>query len=204
MATTHAPGTGVGPGDADGHGRRAAVIAGVVLVCAAIVIPFGLHGVERSGAEAAPTGPVSTSSVAPATHHEGPADRSLGVQGDLPSLLPARSAGLHDGVRVRVGDITEGTVRRTPTQGWQVVVRWNGRLQALTTRGSVGLRDLTWVSRSGLLYTRIPTDTAGRFRVYAWDPQGGTAYTPPVLVATSLGRVCFNHSFTAFGGCAAG
>ena len=74
----------------------------------------------------------------------------------------------------------------------------------MTTRGAIGLSDPSWVSQSGLLYTRVPTDTAGRFRVYAWDPQGGTAYTPPVLVATSLGRVCFNHSFTAFGDCTSG
>ena len=204
MATTHAPGTGIGPGDQGRHGHRAAVIAGVVLVCAAIVVPFGVHGVERSGADAAPTRPRSTPSAAPAAHHAGPAVDSLGEPGDLPDLLPARSPGLHDGVRVRIGDITDGTVRRTPAHGWQVVVRWNGRLQPLATRGSIGLRGASWVSRSGLLYTRVPTDTAGRFRVYAWDPQGGSAYTPPALVARGLGRVCFNRSFTAFGGCASG
>ena len=41
----------------------------------------------------------------------------------------------------------------------------------------------------------------GRFRVFAWDPRGATAYTPPTLVAKNLGLACFNRSFTAFGDC---
>jgi len=206
MATTHVPGTGIGPGDARGHGRRSAVIAGVVLVCAAIVIPFGLHGVQRSGAHASPAAhrPTPTTSQQPAGHHETPTDPALGSHGDLPSLLPTRAAGLSTGLRVRIGDITGGMLRRTPTHGWEVAVRWDGRLQPMVMRGRVSLADGTsWVSRSGLLYTRVPTDTAGRFRVYAWDPQGGTVYTPPALVATGLGTVCFNPSFTAYGGCRA-
>ena len=43
--------------------------------------------------------------------------------------------------------------------------------------------------------------TPDRFRVYSWDPRGGSAYTPPALVANPLGQVCFNRSFTAFGDC---
>jgi hypothetical protein len=181
------------------------VIAGVVLVCAAIVIPFGLRGIERSGAQASPaTQPPPTTIQRPAGHHEAPADPALGSHGDLPSLLPSRAAGLHPGLRVRIGDITGGMLRRTPADGWAVAVRWDGRLQPMIMRGRVSLTDGTsWVSRSGLLYTRVPTDTAGRFRVYAWDPQGGTAYTPPALVATGLGAVCFNSSFTAYGACRA-
>jgi hypothetical protein len=41
----------------------------------------------------------------------------------------------------------------------------------------------------------------GRFDVFAWDPQGGSAYTPPTLVAVDLGPVCFDQAFTAFGDC---
>lgn len=204
MATTHAPGTGIGPGDAGRHGRRTAVIAGVVLVCAAIVVPFGLHGVQRSGAHASTTAPPPTT-PSPAGHHQDAAVPPWGSPADLPSLLPARSAGLRDGLRVRLGDITDGTLRRTPAGGWQVVVRWNGHDQPLTVQGRVALADgTTWVARSGLLYTRVATETAGRFRVYAWDPEGGTAYAPPTLAASGLGAVCFNDAFTAFGDCRAG
>jgi hypothetical protein len=201
MATAHAPGT-IGPGDTGKHGRRAAVIAGVVLVCAAIAIPYGLHGVQRGGAPAAPATGSPTSSPTPAAHHRTGDDPALGSQGDLPSLLPSRGDGLRDGLHLRIGDITGGTLRRTPATDWQVMVRWDGRLQPLVMRGPLTLADGTsWVSSSGLLYTRIATDTPGRFHVFAWDPQGGTAYTPPALVATDLGRVCFNRDFTAFGGC---
>jgi hypothetical protein len=201
MATTHASGTGIGPGDAGRHGRRAAVIAGIVLACAAIVVPFGLHGVQRSGAHASTATPVTTG-PSPALHHPSVVDPASGSPADLPALLPSRSAGPRDGLRVRIGDVTDGTLRRTPPAGWQVVVRWDGRLQPLTTRGPVSLTDGTsWVARSGLLYTRVATATAGRFDVYAWVPEGGTAYTPPTLVADDLGRVCFDPSFTAFGDC---
>jgi hypothetical protein len=130
----------------------------------------------------------------------------MGPQGDLPPLLASTSSGLRiglqSGARVRIGDITEGRLRRT-TDGWRVVVRWDGRRQPLKLRGRVSLGRASWLSADGLLYTRVPTGRPGRFRVYAWDPQGGSAYTPPTLVAVSLGRVCFNSSFTAFGNCRA-
>lgn len=207
MATMHAPGAGVGPGDAGKH-RRSAVIAAVVLACAAIAAPFGVRGLDRDGARASaapPTEPVSVTSP-----HRGGGSATLaalGPQGDLPPLLAAPSvgvrAGLQDGEHVRVGDITDGTLRRTPGVGWQVLVRWDGRLQPLTLRGPVSLDQASWVSALGLLYTRVPDGAPGRFHVYAWDPQGGSAYTPPSLVAASLGRVCFNTSFTAFGNCRA-
>jgi hypothetical protein len=204
MATTHAPGTGIGPCDAGRHGPRATVIAGVVLVCAAIVVPFGLHGVDRDGAPAAAAAPVTTS-PSPDGRHVGAAVPPWGSPADLPALLPARSVGLRDGLRVRIGDVTDGTLRRTPGGGWQVVVRWDGHLQPLGVDGPVALSDgTTWVAGSGLLYTRVATETAGRFRVFAWDPEGGTAYTPPTLVASDLGAVCFNGAFTAFGDCRVG
>lgn len=208
MATMQAPGTGIGPGDAGRH-RRWAVISGIALACAAIAVPFGVHGLDRDARASAAT-PPSTVTPVTSSHHQGgssPTVATLGPQGDLPPLLAAPSvgvrAGLQDGARVRVGDITDGTLRRTPGVGWQVMVRWDGRLQPLTLRGPVSLAQASWVSASGLLYTRVPDGAPGRFRVYAWDPQGGSAYTPPSLVAASLGRVCFNPTFTAYGNCRA-
>jgi hypothetical protein len=59
----------------------------------------------------------------------------------------------------------------------------------------------SWVSARGDLYTRVVTSTPGRFRVYAWHPEGGSAYAPPMLAARYLGDVCFDSSFTAFGDC---
>lgn len=200
MATTHAPGTGIGPGDAGKHGRRAAVIAAVALAGAAIVVPFALHGARHSGAEAAPAAPVAQPSPSPAVHHQADNNSRLGSQTDLPPLLPAGRPTLQDGAQVRVGDITEGTLRRT-AGGWQVLVRWGGRLQPLPTQGPVALGATSWVSASGLLYTRVATDTPGRFRVFTWDPEGGTAYTPPSLISSELGPACFNKTFTAFGDC---
>jgi hypothetical protein len=210
MATTHAPGTGIAT-VARKHGRRTAVIAGVVVAVAAIVVPLGVRGLDRNGTPATgATGSVHSPAPSPATaaqHSHQDADvASVGPHGDLPPLLAADPegvrAGLQDGARVRVGDITEGTVRRSRADGWQVMVRWDGRLQSLPTRGPVSLQDeVAWVSASGLLYSRVPMPTPGRFRVYAWEPHGGSAYTPPALVAERLGRVCFNSTFTAFGTC---
>jgi hypothetical protein len=179
------------------------VIIAVVLACAAIVVPFGVRALER---DARPDTSVTRTTPPPTTdpgvgHRQHRAsDGALGSHSDLPALLPARTPSLRDGQAVRIGDITEGTLRRAPA-GWQVVVRWDGRLQPLATRGPVSLATASWVSRAGLLYSRVPTGTPGRFHVYAWDAQGGTAYTPPTLVATALGEVCFNQAFTAFGGC---
>jgi hypothetical protein len=207
VATIHVPGTGIGP-----HGgkrtRRATIIAAVVLAFAAIVVPFGLHDIGRSGAQAsaATTHTQAPAPVAPARQHPA-TDAGLGRHGDLPALLPGHTS-LTDGIHVRLGDITSGVLRRTPDGTWRVLVRWNGRVQAVTTRGPLQLgggraahTSTSWVSDEGLLYTRVGSGSAGRFRVYAWDPSGGTAYDPPTLVATDLGWVCFNRAFTAFGNC---
>jgi len=211
MATTHSP--GFGSGDVGHHGRRAAVVAAVVLAAAAaIVIPFAFHGLDRDGAHASPATDAGPSPVTTTAGHREHRSGDLGPRGDLPAMLPAARSGLTDGARVRVGDVTEGVARRTPGGhgGWQVMVRWNGRLQPLATRSPVplgtaspatGAAYTTWISAGGQLYTRVATGTPGRFHVYAWDPQGGSVYTPPTLVATDLGRVCFDRAFTAFGDC---
>ncbi len=205
MATIHVPGTGLGPHDGK-HRRRAPIIAAVLLACAAIVTPFALHAFDRSSPPTAAATPVAAPSQATVPAHRHPAaDPEVGRRGDLPALLPQRSR-LTDGTRVRLGDLTLGVLRRTSAEGWQVLVRWNGKVQPVPTRGPVQLGgpsaqpSTSWVSEEGLLYTRIRIGT-GQFRVYAWDPRGATAYTPPTLVATDLGRVCFNGSFTAFGDC---
>jgi hypothetical protein len=205
VATIQAPGTGVGP-----HGgkraRRAAIIAAVVLAFAAIVAPFALRSLDRHDASASTTPHATDPSVAPrAKHQDTTTDPALGPHGDLPALLPSRSGSM-DGTHVRLGDITSGVLRRTSDGGWQVLVRWNGKLQPVPTRGPVQLGgppaqgSMSWIANHGLLYTRVAAGV-GRFHVYAWEPRNATAYTPPTLVATNLGRVCFNRSFTAYGTC---
>ena len=202
MATTDISRTAVGQGGK--QGRRATIVAVVALAFAAIVVPFALRGVGGSGAQASPATRVSPPRVAPAGHEAPVTDPALGARGDLPALLPMRSR-LSEGARVRLGDVTDGVLRRTPAGAWQVLVRWNGRLQPVHTRGPVGFAAgaaSSWISGDGLVYTRVPTSTEGRFRVYAWDPRGGsTAYTPPALVAVPVGQVCFDRAFTSFGNC---
>lgn len=201
MATIHLPGAGLGSADG-ARRRRLAVVAGVVLVGAAIALPFALSGLDRDRPAGVSTGSTSvTPPTAGRPHHQRPAtsDAALGSQAGLPALLPGQA--LQPGQTVRLGDVTDGTLRRTPGQGWQVMVRWAGRLQPLATRGPVTLGAGSWVARSGLLYTRVATATPGRYDVFAWQPQGGSAYAPPTLVASPLATVCFDASFTAYGGC---
>jgi hypothetical protein len=200
MAIIHASGAG---SHESATRRRAIIAAAVALAVAAIVVPFSLHDLGRGGVQASPTTHVSAPPVDPATHQPPATDPALGAQGSLPALLPSRSK-LTPGARVRLGDVTDGVLRRTPGGTWQVLVRWNGRLQPVPTRGPVQLAAgaaSSWIAQDGLLYTRVPASAPGRFRVYTWDPRGGTAYTPPTLVATSLGQACFNRAFTAFGDC---
>jgi len=203
VATIHVPGTGFRP-----HGskrsRRAAILGAAVLAFAAIVVPFVLHEVgDDDGAKASAAAQTIAPTVAPAAHQHPATDPAVGPRGNLPDLLPARSR-LSDGAHVRLGNVTDGVVRRTPAGAWQVLVRWDGRLQPVPLRGPVRLAAgpaTSWISENGLIYTRVPTATPDRFQVFEWDPRGGTAYTPPKLVATSLSEVCFNHAFTAFGTC---
>src|SRR5947207_12359600 len=98
MATTHAPGTGIGPGDARKHGRRSAVIAAVVLAGAAIAVPFGARSLDRDGALSA--APPTSPSPTPATHrHHARDDATIGPRGDLPPLLPSGGAGVRAALR---------------------------------------------------------------------------------------------------------
>jgi hypothetical protein len=217
MATTAASGAGFGRGGW-WRGRRATVVV-VVLAFAAIVVPFALRDIGRGGAQESPasraTAPAdpTRSDESTRSHHDAASvsDPALGARGDLPALLPARtvvgtSAGT--GTIVRLGDVTDGVLRRTPDGQWRVLVRWDDRFQPVPTRGPVALdggpgahAPASWVSDEGLLYTRVALTLPGHFRVYRWEPAGGSAYTPPALVATDLGTVCFNRAFTAFGNC---
>jgi hypothetical protein len=184
---------------------RAAALAAALLAVVAIVVPFLIHALQDPDTVTSKVAHQTTQpATAPQVHHHttaGAHDSALGSRTDLPALLPQGSPGLSEGQAVRLGDITTGTLHRNPTTGWHVLVRWDGRLQPLTTRGSASLGPTSWVSRAGLLYSRVATGTPGRFHVFAWSPQGGTVYTPPTLVATALGDVCFNQAFTDFGGC---
>jgi hypothetical protein len=201
VATIHASGTEVAP---HGGRRRATIIAAVALACAVIVVPFGLHGIGKSDARASAAAAATGLPTAPG--HRSAVDPIVGSREGLPDLRPADSR-LSDGQHVRLGNVTGGVLRRSPAGGWQVLVRWDGRLQPVPTRGPVSLAGgsarhaSSWVSDEGLLYTRVAAARHGQFRVFAWVPRGGTAYTPPTLVAGALGRVCFNGSFTAFGDC---
>jgi hypothetical protein len=203
MATMHAPGTGFGTGDAGSRRRATAIAAAVVAAAAAIGVPFALGSLDHDHARLAvsrPSGP-SRSAGAAQGHAASDTVTTLGPQGDLPPLLAGGAPALRQGARVLVGDVTTGTLAHVRGSGWEVLVRWDDRPQALTMRGPVSLRDPSWVSSAGLLYTRVPTGTPGRFHVYAWSPQGGSVYTPPMMVADDLGTVCFDRAFTAFGNC---
>jgi hypothetical protein len=95
---------------------------------------------------------------------------------------------------------------------WRVYVDDDGRPAELRTDGPVRLGGgfthdadsvyLSWVSGAGRLFTRVGTSDAGRYRVYEWDPVGGTATSLPVLQARDLGTVCFDELFDHYGTCA--
>src|SRR5215217_7380885 len=139
MATMHAPGTGVEPGGGR-HRRQGAMVAAVALVLAVVVVPFGLRDLGGDDARASPAAHPTPSPASPPSTPSTAARRDPGVgsRGDLPALLPAARTPVA-GTRVRLGDITDGVLRRTSDGTWQVRVRWNGRLQPVETRGQVGL-----------------------------------------------------------------
>jgi hypothetical protein len=60
------------------------------------------------------------------------------------------------------------------------------------------------MSADGSLYTRVGETTPGRYRVYAWQPEGATAATAPTLVAQDLGTLCIDEMLGTYGTCGAG
>src|SRR3569623_2014930 len=59
-----------------------------VVVLAAVVIPFGLHALDRDRALAEPA-TATTATPPPTSTHPPQHDSALGARGDLPALLPA-------------------------------------------------------------------------------------------------------------------
>jgi hypothetical protein len=117
---------------------------------------------------------------------------------------------------VRIGDLTDGVLvsqEGGDSDTWRVYLRWGGGIQQLVTRGPVALGGgfsadggsayLSWMGPDGRLYTRLGTGRPGRDHVYAWQPAGGSAYTPPVLEAVDLGTVCLDETWQTYGTCAA-
>lgn len=160
MEITHGPAQGH-------HHRRWAVVAGVVLAGLAIVLPFGIDGLDHDGAHASAGLPGSGASGGTTTA----AQHASGSQGVAHTTLRA-------GLQVRLGNVTTGTLRHTADHGWQVVVMWGGRHQALTMRGPVTLGASSWLDAAGRLHTQG----------YVWKPRGGSAYSVPTLVAVPAGQ----------------
>jgi hypothetical protein len=160
MEITHGPAQGH-------HHRRLAVVAGVVLAGLAIVLPFGISGLDHDGAHASSGLPGSGTGGGTTTT----ARHSSGSQG-------VAHTSLRPGLQVRVGNVTIGTLHHSTSHGWQVVVLWSGRRQALPLRGPVTLGASSWVDSAGRLHTRS----------YVWKPRGGSAYTVPTLVAVPSGQ----------------
>jgi hypothetical protein len=107
---------------------------------------------------------------------------------------------------VSIGAFTDGVLVSRTTDGsqtWRVYVAWAGRVTALTTRGPLPLgAGLTadrsaayrsWLGPDGRPYTRVGTPRSGHVRVWAWEPSDASAWTPPALVAHSLGTLCLDE-----------
>jgi hypothetical protein len=96
---------------------------------------------------------------------------------------------------------------------WRVYVDLDGRVQPLSTRGpvrlgggftqtNVGLRvRYSWLTPEGRLFTRVGTGHEGQYHVWAWQPTGGDARTPPALIAHDLGIVCLDETLDTYGTC---
>jgi hypothetical protein len=131
--------------------------------------------------------------------------------------IPAGGPPVLDATPVNVGELTDGVL---VSQGggdadtWRVYVDWAGGIVELETSGSVSLGSrfagsndaayLSWQGADGRLYTRVGTTTPGRFRVWAWQPTGATAWTPPTLHADDLGVVCIDDLLQTYGTCTGG
>jgi hypothetical protein len=139
--------------------------------------------------------------------------RSHGTTRSVP--LPAGRTPALGRTPVSIGALTDGVLVSRPTgdsETWRVYVAWAGRVTALTTRGPValgvgltadrGAAYRTWLGPGGRAYTRVGTPRSGRFRVWAWEPSDASAWTPPVLVARSLGTVCLDEAGQSYDRCA--
>jgi hypothetical protein len=122
-----------------------------------------------------------------------------------PSLFPAP---------VRLGDGTDAVLLSQEggdSDTWRVYVDLGGQVQRLGQQGPVRLGGgftqdgdrvyLSWLTPAGSLFTRVGTVRPGHYRVYAWQPSGGDATTPPTLVAHDLGPVCIDDMWQTYGTC---
>jgi hypothetical protein len=95
---------------------------------------------------------------------------------------------------------------------WHLFVFAAGRVQQVETRGPLQLGGgftpggaaayLSWMSAGGHLFTRVGTGAEGRYRVYAWEPDGTGPTGAPVLHARDLGVVCIDETLGSYGTCA--
>ena len=135
----------------------------------------------------------------PAVRHQADNDSRLGSQADLPPLLPSRAADSR--TAHRCGSATSPRAR-------SVVRRGAGRSSsggaAVSSRPHPGAgrprRDLMGLGRRPPLHAGPHRHSRPVPRLHL-GPGGGTAYTPPSLISSELGRSCFNKTFTAFGDC---
>ncbi len=115
---------------------------------------------------------------------------------------------------VSIGELTDGVLvsqggRHADT--WHVYVAWAGRISALRMRGPVPLGGgslpagsrvyRSWLGADGRPYTRIATARPDRYRVWTWLPSVASAWTPPTLVAHSLGTLCLDQSRATYATC---
>jgi len=128
--------------------------------------------------------------------------------------VPAGRPPVLERTPVSIGELTDGVLVSREGGGsdtWRVYVAWGGRISALATRGPVVLGAgrtargsrayLSWLGADGRPYTRLDTARPRHFRVWAWLPSAATAWTPPVLVAHSLGTVCLDDLRQTYGTC---
>jgi hypothetical protein len=128
--------------------------------------------------------------------------------------VPADRLPVLERTPVSIGELTDGVLVSQEGGGsdtWRVYVAWGGRISALGTRGPVvlgagltvggGRAYLSWLGADGRPYTRMDTSRPRHFRVWAWLPSAATAWTPPSLVAHSLGTVCLDDVRQTYGAC---
>jgi hypothetical protein len=127
------------------------------------------------------------------------------AQGWGPSLFPSP---------VRLDHGTSGLLLSQEggdSDTWRVYVDRGGRVQELDQEGPLPLGGgfthdgdhtvYSWLTPGGRLYTRVGLDQPAHFHVYAWQPTGGDATTPPTLVAHDLGTVCIDDMWNTYGTC---